>query len=287
LTSRSDDRTSTYQMPATDVVNGKARAFIPADTLIDPNGYRLRVVGTRDGEPVLLATGTVAPMAAAGFGAVPEDTIDTIPLTFERNEDASLNVKLWDDTSKTNPFELTDTGVNASVYSAKGGIVLVPFTVTVVAVNEVTLSLTAAQVNSLPDSCWWSMAALTVNGSTTLAEGTVTVTGTVIPELPETIASYAYVKPATLDNNPANGQIFHNTITQNILKVAKLAQASLDLTAVLALVKAGDEIVIGATTWTVGLTYEASAHFEFKVSPVSQSATTGVTPVTFRRPAPV
>ena len=52
-------------MPAIDIVNGRAGVVIPAGALTDPNGYRLNLFGTVDGQPMLLATGRVNLLVAA------------------------------------------------------------------------------------------------------------------------------------------------------------------------------------------------------------------------------
>jgi hypothetical protein len=286
LTGRTGERTAYYQMPAIDVVNGKARAFIPADTLTDPNGYRLRITGTFEGEPALLAQGLALPIFTAGPQAVPLDTIDTIDLTFDYNSPAELDVSVWQDVGKNSEYDLTAgaTTVSASVYTARGGARLASFTVTVVDANTVTLSLTAAQVNGLPPSCWWSLTASSGSGLTTLCEGSVTVKGTVIPELVETTALYDYQKPALGNVNPTSGQIIHDSITQNLLKVAKVTGGLQDLSATLELVRAGDEVLLGASTWVVQAATEAAGWYEFTVTPVAQDAASGSVTVTFRRP---
>jgi len=43
--------------------------------------------------------------------------------------------------------------------------------------NVIRLSLTSAQVDALPASCWWTLTAGTATGVTTLCQGTVTITG--------------------------------------------------------------------------------------------------------------
>jgi hypothetical protein len=175
LTGRTSARTSSYFMPATDIVNGKARATIPADALNDSNGYRLRIVGTLNGEPALLALGSVMPIASAGFEAVPEDIIDTVDIVLTRGRIAEIGVKLWDDEDKTNPYELDTTTISSNVYAARGGVVLVPFVVTPVSANEVVLTLTIEEVDALPATCWWTLVASNANGAHTLCEGTITV----------------------------------------------------------------------------------------------------------------
>jgi len=289
LTGRTSDRTSTYFVPATDIVNGRARATIPGDALNDPNGYRLRLVGTLAGEPALLAMGTVMPVAFAGIEAIPDDIIDSVPLTFAYNNPVSLEISVWMDAGKNSEYDLTtqSTTVSASVYESRGGMALVPFTVTPIDANTVTLSLTAEQVNALPPSCWWTMIGATGGGATTLAEGEVTVTGTIIPELTETTALYSYLKPALGDVNPISGQIIHSNIVQNLLKVAKVTADPVDLSATLELVRTGDEVLLGTMIWTVQSAFEAVGWYEFTVTPVAQDPASGSVTVTFRRPVPV
>jgi hypothetical protein len=286
LTGRSTARTTTYLMPATDIVNGRARAVIPAGDIDDNNGYRLRVVGTLNGQPALLAFGNVMPIAAAGLEAIPEDIIDTINLAFEYGEKVELDVAVWQDTGKGSPYDLTSelTTMTAAVYDAKGGIMIMPFSVTVLDVNKVKLSLTVEQVNVLPASCWWSMVASTAAGATTLCEGTVTITGVVIPPLVETTVNYDYQKPDNAD--PVSGQIVHGNWTQNLLKVSKVTTDAADFSATLALARVGDQIIAGATTWTITAINDPGGWLEFSVLPVQQAAVLGVTPVTFRPPPP-
>lgn len=286
LTGRSTTRTASYLMPATDISNGRARAIIPAGDISDSNGYRLRMVGTLNGQSALLALGTVMPIAAAGLEAVPEDLIDTIDLSFDYDEKVELDVTVWQDTGKDAPYDLTDEGttLTAGVYDVKGGILLVPFSVSVLAANKVKLSLTVEQVNALPPSCWWSMVASTSAGATTLCEGNVTILGSIVPPLTETILNYNYMKPNNAD--PLSGEIVHGNFTQNILKVAKVDADATDRSATLALAVVGDQIVIGATIWTITAILEASGWFEFTVLPVQQAAVSDLTPVTFRPPPP-
>jgi hypothetical protein len=177
LTGRSTARTSTYFLPATDIANGRARARIPGADITDINGYRLRLVGTVNGDAALLAVGTVMPIAAAGLEAVPDDIIDTVDLTLTRGQVAQVSVKLWDDAGGSDPFDLVDEGtsVTSSIYESHGGAALTPFAVTVVASNEVLLTLEIVQVDALPDLCWWSLVASNAVGAHTLCEGSVTV----------------------------------------------------------------------------------------------------------------
>jgi hypothetical protein len=175
LAGRSDGRKMYYAMPATDVANGQATAFIPAGDLSDMNGYRLNLYGTVEGQPQLLATGIVAMVAAAGPQAVPPDVIDQIDLTLTYTQPAQIDVTVWQDSGKGTPFDLTAANIAAIVLAERGGTVLLPFTATAVSVNVVRLTLTAAQVDTLPASCWWSLSVSTASGTTTLAEGAVYV----------------------------------------------------------------------------------------------------------------
>jgi hypothetical protein len=179
LTSRTNDTTVSYPAPAIDIVNGKARVTIGQDDLTDMNGYRLRLMGTYRGEPALFAIGVLRLTDAAGIDATPEDVIDDVPIDLAYNFDASINIRLWQDAGKGTPFDLTTATISSSVYaSSSDSTVLATFTATPTTLpGEVILSLTAAIVNTLPPGCWWSLMASTAGGVTTLAQGTVTITG--------------------------------------------------------------------------------------------------------------
>jgi hypothetical protein len=174
LTARSSDRTVTYAMPAIDMVNGKARAVIPAGDLSDMNGYRLRVAGTWNRQPALLAMGTLQLIASAGVDAQPDDVIDQIALSFGRGLDDYVDVKLWHDAAQSNPYDIRTLTVTAPITSDT---VSDAFTVTVIAYNEVRLSLTAAQTTALPGACQWSLIVSSGGGQQMLAQGPLTITG--------------------------------------------------------------------------------------------------------------
>lgn len=179
VTSRTNNTTDVYPVPATDVVNGKARVSIGKDILTDMNGYRLRLVGTVNGEAQLIALGTLRITEAAGIEETPEDIIDDVPLTISYNFDASISIRLWQDAGKTTPFDLTSATISASIYpDSQSAGALANFTVTPTALpGEVVLSLPYTVVNTLPSLCWWSLRASTAAGVTTLAQGSVTITG--------------------------------------------------------------------------------------------------------------
>lgn len=177
LTARSSVISTNYPMPATDVVNGKARAVIPAGAITDMNGYRLRLFGTLGGEPWLLATGVVSPIAGAGPEAVPPQVITQVPIVLTRGQVGLIDVRLWDDLG-SDPFDLATATISAAIYTQQGGSMLTPFAVAQTAANAVQLSLTIDQVNALPDGGYWNLQLGQAAGVTTLAEGPVTLVGT-------------------------------------------------------------------------------------------------------------
>lgn len=182
LSARTTSAMNVYPAPATDIVNGKARVVIGGDVLNDINGYRIRLAGTYKGEPMLLALGTLRIVEAAGIEAIPSDVIDTIPLTLAYNFDCGVDIHLWQDAGKGTPFDLSTATISAAIYPAQANpTILVPFTVSTVGPGHVLLQLTQAQVNLLPNPCWWSLRASSAAGVTTLCEGEVTMTGTVGP----------------------------------------------------------------------------------------------------------
>lgn len=174
LTGRGSDRTTSYAMPAIDMVNGKARAVIPAGDLTDMNGYRLRVLGTWRQQPALLAAGTWQLIGSAGVDAQPDDVIDQIALSFARGIDDYVDVKLWHDAAQSNPYDIRTLTVTAPITSDT---VSDAFTVTVISYNEVRLSLTAAQTTALPANCEWSLIVSSGGGQQMLAQGPLTITG--------------------------------------------------------------------------------------------------------------
>jgi hypothetical protein len=180
LTARTDARTTTYAMPSTDVVNGKMRAVIPAGDLDDINGYRLRVLGTIDQQPALIAMGSLRLVEAAGMEAQPEDVVDSINLLFAYNVDAAVIVEIWHDAGKSSPFDLDATTITALVLSGQGGTRLASFAVAEND-NQAILTMPASTVNTLPAACWWTLTASSAAGSQLLAQGNLTITGTPTP----------------------------------------------------------------------------------------------------------
>jgi hypothetical protein len=168
----------TYAVPSTNRPQGLAQFLIPGDTLMDPNGYRMRMVGTYEGSPILIAVGDIIPMEAPAIKALPEDSIDQIALVIERGGDFILYTRLWQDTAKTIPMDMTDAIVGATVeISQTDGTLLGNFSVaTGSEPASFVLTLEQAIVDALPASCWWRLRLTkTATGTTTLAEGSVTV----------------------------------------------------------------------------------------------------------------
>jgi hypothetical protein len=178
LTSRSGNVSKSYSLPASDIANGKAKALIPAGDVVDPNGYQLTLYGNVNSEILLIAKGLVFPNDAEAPLEEAIDVIDTVPITFDtaNTGDTVFTVKLWDDTGKTDPYDLGGKTIAAPILDAKGGSKLVDMVVASVDVNAVTLTLTPTDVAALPASCWWTLTVSGSGGTTTLCEGPVTVT---------------------------------------------------------------------------------------------------------------
>jgi hypothetical protein len=142
----------------------------------DPNGWQLRLTGTVNQEPRVVAYGVATAVAGAGPQIEPADIIDSIDLHFFYGNAVNMTVKLWADSQKYTPYDLTGVTISAAVYVGPGGTALLPFTITSIAGNAVTMSLTSAQVGTLPALCWWSLKVSSAPGTTTLAQGNVSVT---------------------------------------------------------------------------------------------------------------
>jgi hypothetical protein len=176
LISRSTGRSQSYVAPASDIVNGKLRCTFLSGDLTDEQGYTLRLFGSVNGFAELIALGHVYTVATAGVQATPEDTIDNIPLVFTAGQDVQVDIALWMDAGKTTPYDLSVTTVTATLYASYGDPqALMDFTQTPIDSNEIRLTLTAAQVATLPTPCWWSLRVTTSGQVKTLAEGTVTI----------------------------------------------------------------------------------------------------------------
>jgi hypothetical protein len=175
MTGRSNRITEYYSCPATDIVNGSARVLIPAGLQYDPNGWQLRLTGTVDQEPQVIAYGVATAVAGAGPQVEAQDVIDSIDIVMTHDADCVMIVKMWQDDGKNAPFDLTVASLAAAVYDHQGGALLAPFAVTPIDINSVRLTMAAAIVNTLPVSAWWSMTVTQGGGITTIVEGNVSV----------------------------------------------------------------------------------------------------------------
>jgi hypothetical protein len=284
LTSRSTGGNPIWcAVPATDVVNGRARAILPANTLDDPNGYRLRLYGTVQGQGMLLATGVVDLIDAIGTTSVPLDVIDSIDLTFQRDEDVLLRIAVFADQVGDAEYDLSTTAISATIFANQGGTGIAVFQVTPIDANEVELSLPAETVNLLPDKCWWTLVASNSSGMITLAEGQVSVTGVVTPPFVTQVRSFDYQKPDALAA-PAGGQIVHANYALDIIRIDTLDGAGTSATALLDSLIPGDTIQIGVTVWSVQAINKVLSYYEVTIAPAAQAAPLGTTNVTFARP---
>jgi hypothetical protein len=167
-----------YPVPATDIINGKARVAIGSGDLTDMNGYSLRLIGTYRGDTTLLALGTLRLTDAAGIDTTPIDVIDSIPINLTYGYIANIDIHLWQDATKETPFDLTSATITAAVYATSAALTqLVPFSISTIGPGEVMLQLTDVQIATLPVNSWWSLRAANAAGVTTLCQGTVTVIG--------------------------------------------------------------------------------------------------------------
>lgn len=176
LIRRTDGRTQSYAAPAVDIANGKARVTFLTGDLSDRNGYRLRLFGTINGQAELLALGEVNITQTMGPVAMPDDVIDNVPVVFTTDTPAQMDVTLWEDAGKTVPYDLSIVTVSAAVFPSQYIMgPLATFTQAQTGPNSLRLSLSAAAVNALPNTCWWSLRVSTSGQVKTIAEGTVTV----------------------------------------------------------------------------------------------------------------
>lgn len=229
LISRTHGTVSNYLLPSIDVVNGRARAFIPAGHIKDRNGYNVQIIGNVEGEHRLIARGAASVYETEALGIIPADMIDEIDITLAYNQDVSIDVALWKDTQKTTPYDLTGITVTANVWDRQGGSVVAPFTVTQIDANIVRLTMTAGQVNGIPDHAWWSLSVTAGAGLTTLVQGNVTVTGIPSIVFTDVDMAYTYIKDATLAV-PASGECLHCTNALDLLRVSMYDDDGIDRT---------------------------------------------------------
>lgn len=281
---RSSLASRTYSVPAIDIANGRARALIPAGDLDDSSGHQVLLYGSLDGRAALLAKGVIYPdLAAAVPVTEPIDVIDVVPLHLDRNatEPTVLTITLWDDTGKSDPYDLGTSVVTATIYQAPNSIPLVNFNVLPISSNAVEISLTPDQISPLPDDCWWSLVVSNAAGSTTLAQGLVTVTGA--PNAFVTsVFSFDYRKPN--EGDPIEGQMVHQNFVRDTLKISLLDHDGKD-TSILGAMQLGDSVTSTTMLWQVmAKPIIVGGWFEVTVAPLTQMAAEGVDTFTFDRP---
>lgn len=243
LISRTSGTVMNYLLPSIDVINGRAKAYIPAGHIKDANGYNVQIIGTVEGETRLIARGAASVYETEALGIIPADMIDEIDITIAYNQDVSIDVALWKDTEKTTPYDLTGVTVTANVYNRQGGSVIAPFSVEKIDANVVRLTLTAGQVNGIPEHAWWSLSVTAGAGLTTLVQGDVLVTGTPSIVFTDVDMTYTYIKAATLAV-PASGECLHCTNALDILRFSMYDDDSIDRTEWLKQMAAGGRITL-------------------------------------------
>jgi hypothetical protein len=78
--------------------------------------------------------------------------------------------------AKETPYDLSVVTVTSAVYpSYTDSTPIVVFAQQVTGLNTIRLTLTAAEVDTLPAECWWNLRVSSAGQVKTLAEGTVTV----------------------------------------------------------------------------------------------------------------
>ena len=176
LVGRSTGRGDSYAMPATDLANGKARAFVPGDGLKDAVGYNVFVYGTLPNAGLSLIGQGKALLYEGGVGVEPSevDVITSIPLHIIRGLPVLLDLKLWQDASKQAQF--VGATVIANLRTSPGEPVLMNMTVTPFAQpNQVRLSLTAEQTAAMPVVTYWDVIAVSEGTTMPLLQGKVTM----------------------------------------------------------------------------------------------------------------
>lgn len=284
LVERTTARVLRYPMPATDPVNGRARAFIPAGDIRDRNGYNVQIIGTVDGEPRLIARGSASVFETEALGIVPADIIDTLDLTLGYNQPASFDVNLWQDAGKTTEYSLGTTTLSAFIYDKQGGIVLAPFAVEVLDNNTARLTLTVDQVNNLPPEAWWALLASSASGTTMLAQGPVMVTGTPLPAFTSAVITFDYLLQDALEG-PGSGECIHANYALDTLRFSLYDTSSADTLYALSRIDTGDTIAVGTTVWTVVSRdiQVPAGYVQYTVTPATQDALTGPQSFTFTK----
>ena len=243
LISRTTGSVKAYILPAIDVINGRAQAYIPAGDISDRNGYNVQIIGTVEGEPRLIARGSASVYETEALGVIPMDLIDMVDITIAYGLGASVDVALWRDVNKATPYDVLPPPVSAYVWNRLGGSVLATFAAEKIDRNVVRLTLTEGQVASLPAKCWWSLSVTESGGLTTLVQGDVLVTGTPLPVFDTITVPYTYTKQATLVM-PVSGEVIHCTNAPDLLRISMYDDDGVDQSVYLSRMEAGSTITL-------------------------------------------
>jgi hypothetical protein len=286
LTGRTTRQTEAFALVATDVVNGRARAVLPFDTIQDPAGYRLRIFGTVNAQLALVAAGVVLPIPAVTPESIAPDVIDNIPLVMQRGIDTQLQIDLWADDAQTVEYDLAATTITAIVWADMSEAVqLAAFAVTQIDENTLLLTLAKEVVDTLPDICWWSLRAAYALGLTTLAQGSVSIAGVVPPPPPLVTftSTWDYEKPDT--GTPTAGQIVQQNFVRNVLRISTSDSSAVDATPTLSVLRTGDQITSGTLVWrVVSVAPVVADWYDVTVDPLDQLPAAGAHSFTFQRP---
>lgn len=98
-------------------------------------------------------------------------------LALYRGDTYRWQFKLWMDTNKTQPADLTGATVKAEAREASGGAVETTFVTTVTLPNIIDMSIDAAECGSMPETAKWDVQITYPSGDVqTILAGTIKVT---------------------------------------------------------------------------------------------------------------
>lgn len=108
-----------------------------------------------------------------------------LPLTLYRGDTARWQFKLWADTDKTQPVDLTGVAAKAEIRDKPGGTVKGQLTCDIVLPNIINASLDPATSKALPGKASWDLQLTYASGDIeTVLAGPVSVTSDVTDSAP-------------------------------------------------------------------------------------------------------
>ena len=97
-------------------------------------------------------------------------------LTLYRGDTFRLAFRLWKDTDKTDPVDLTDIDVKAEIRDKPGGSKITPIAITIELPNLIEMELTSIVTGTLPSSGTWDLQLTYASGDVlTILAGSVGV----------------------------------------------------------------------------------------------------------------